>query len=256
MRMALRTKRVLLGLAVFGVGLGLLGLSGTRGCGLGVGASSCTRVLFIGNSYTFVNDLPGTFASLARSGGHRVEVGMVADGGWTFAQHVASSATSGAIGSKPWNFIVLQEQSQIPSVPALREAQMYPAARQLVTAIRAGGAQPVFFETWAHRDGWREEGIPDYAGMQAAIDDGYREIAQEQDAALAPVGAAWSAALGQGDLTLWQDDGSHPTVAGTYLAACVFYTVIFGRSPEGLSYRAGLSAGDAALLQSIAAGSV
>jgi hypothetical protein len=256
MRLVLRSKLVVLAAAVSVLCLlSSLVVYGTQGCGWSIDSSPCTRVLFIGNSYTFVNDLPGTFASLARSGGHRVEVGMAAEGGWTLAQHLASSQTNGLIASRPWAFVVLQEQSQIPSLESLRESEMYPAARRLVNAIRARGAQPVFFQTWAHRDGWPENGIPDYSSMQAAINASYRAIATEQDAALAPVGVAWSAALGKGDLTLWQDDGSHPTIAGTYLAACVFYDVIFGRS-EGLVYRSGLSADDAALLQSIAAASV
>jgi hypothetical protein len=234
--------------------VGLLGLGAAQGCGFSLDASPCTRVLFVGNSYTFVNDLPATFASLARSGGHRIEVGMAAEGGWTLAQHAASADTRSKIASKAWNFVVLQEQSQVPAVEDLRQGEMYPAARQLVTTIRATGAQPVFFETWAHRAGWPENGLSDYASMQAAINRGYEEIATEQAARLAPVGKAWSAAVGKGDLTLWQDDGSHPTVAGTYLAACVMYQAVFDQSPEGLSYLAGLSNEDATLLQSIASG--
>lgn len=59
--------------------------------------------------------------------------------------------------------------------------------------------------------------------------------------------------MGKSTIDLWQDDGSHPTVAGTYLAACVFYGVIFGESPRGLSYHDGLTSNEAAYLQSVAA---
>src|SRR5512140_446441 len=81
---------------------------------------TCTRVLFIGNSYTYVNDLPGTFAGLARAGGHKVETGMAAEGGWTLADHVQSTQTMNLLNSENWDYAVLQEQSQIPSVAQSR----------------------------------------------------------------------------------------------------------------------------------------
>src|SRR6266496_5459039 len=83
--------------------------------------TSCTRVLFIGNSYTFVNDLPNTFAKLAQSGGHKkVEVGMAAQGGWALSNHLESSETLNLLNSTKWNYVVLQEQSEIPSVEQSR----------------------------------------------------------------------------------------------------------------------------------------
>jgi len=68
-------------------------------CSTGAGASVCMRVLFLGNSYTYVNDLPSTFAQLARSAGRPVEVAMVANGGETLTQHAASSESLGEIAS-------------------------------------------------------------------------------------------------------------------------------------------------------------
>jgi hypothetical protein len=210
-------------------------------------------VLFIGNSYTFVNNLPDMFARLARAGGHPVETGMAATGGWTLADHLNSSATLDTLGSEQWNFVVLQEQSQVPSIPLSRGEVMYPAARSLAGLIEANGATPLFFITWAHRDGWPENGMPDYASMQTQIDYGYEAIAQELSLPLAPVGPAWSEARQQDpQLDLWQSDGSHPVVQGTYLAACVFYAVIFRQSPQGLAYRAGLPGDAAGELQTIA----
>ena len=214
--------------------------------------TSCTRVFFIGNSYTFVNDLPNTFAKLARSGGHKVEVGMSAQGGWTLAQHNGSPETLRLLNSTKWNFVVLQEQSQIPSVEAARTQGMFPAARGLVQKVNAIGAVPVFFITWAHRDGFPENGM-NYKDMQNQINYGYTQIAQELHAMAAPVGPAWSIAVEKHpELSLWQDDGSHPTEVGTYLAACVFYSVIFHESPEDLSYRADLSKETAKILQTLA----
>jgi hypothetical protein len=241
-------------LIVFALLLPQFGCSGNPGCGSPGASAACTRVLFIGNSYTYVNDLPTTFASLANSGGRHIETGMLAEGGSTLAAHAASSATATTLASARWNIVVLQEQSEIPSVDQFRQMQMYPAARQLTRMVRDAGAQPMFFLTWAHRDGWPANGISGYAGMQTAIDDGYLAIAAEQHAAVAPVGYAWSTVLGEeADAGLWQDDGVHPTAKGTYLAACVFYAAIFRQSPQGLGYHADLRDDEAARLQTIAA---
>ena len=235
----------------------VLGSSARAGCGLPTDSAPCTRVLFIGNSYTSVNDLPSVFANLARSGGHRVDAGKAAPDGARLADHASSSSTAAAITSAKWNVVVLQEQSQIPAVEQFRQAQMYPAARALVASVRQAGAQPMFFLTWAHRDGWTENGLVDYRSMQSAIDDAYLAIAGEQHAAIAPVGYAWQALLAQeASPGLWQDDGSHPTAKGTYLAACVFYAAIFRESPAGLTYRGDLSDVEASKLQEVAAATV
>jgi hypothetical protein len=217
----------------------------------------CTRVLFLGNSYTFVNDLPGTFARLARAGGQRVEADVSAEGGWMLSDHVQSGGTRSKIKSSNWDFVVLQEQSQVPASERMRNAQMYPMARTLVAQIRETGAEPVFFVTWAHQSGWPEEGLNSYESMQLQINAGYLGIARELNATLAPVGVAWLDAWRENpEVKLWQADGSHPSPQGTYLAACVFYAVIFEESPEGLSYKSDLSKEEAGWLQTIAAETV
>jgi len=254
----LRTRSILI---VGGVGavvtLGLLILQMNRACPEQDHPPACTRVLFIGNSYTTVNNLPSAFAYLARSGGHRVETGTAAVDGWTLADHAGSPATLAKLASAKWDIVVLQEQSEVPSVEEFRQSQMYPAGRQLVSAIRNQGAHPLFYLTWGRRDGWPENGMPDYASMQASIDQGYLAIAADQRAAIAPVGDAWATLVTRTTrVALWQEDGSHPTEAGTYLAACVFYATIFRESPKGLGYHSSLSADAAAMIQSVAAETV
>jgi hypothetical protein len=91
------------------------------------------------------------------------------------------------------------------------------------------------FITWAHRDGWVENNFPSYESMQSAIDKGYLNLGQELKVQMSPVGPAWLATWKQDpQLNLWQEDGSHPNEKGTYLAACVFYAVIYHESPERL----------------------
>jgi hypothetical protein len=210
-------------------------------------------VLFIGNSYTYVNDLPAVFTELAKAGRDPVEAGKIAAASETLAKHAASPETAHALDVARWNVVVLQEQSQIPSVERLRQTEMYPAARQLVSMVRNIGAQPMFYLTPARRGGWPENGLDGYTSMQAAIDEGYLVIARELHAAVAPVGYAWSTVFRHAiDSGLWQRDGSHPTVEGTYLAACVFYAAIFRKSPVGLHYHANLPGREAAKLQATA----
>ena len=223
------------------VALGILGAARVIGAGCNpLSRSPCVRVLFIGNSYTYVNDLPTVFREMADAAGRNVETGMVANGGETLAEHVGSSYSIGAINGSHWQFVVLQEQSEIPSIEALRESQMYPAVRSLVGLVRAASATPMLLETWAHRDGWSDLGLS-FSTMQAAIYQGYGAIAGELKVALAPVGQAWQVVVREHpEIVLWQSDGSHPTPAGTFLAACSLYTRIFGPCPIGAAYNDGL----------------
>jgi hypothetical protein len=227
------------------------------GCEVPSGSSACTRILFIGNSYTSVNDLPTMFSDLAWSGGHRVETATRAPGGWTLRDHAHSSDTINAMSSSKWNIVVLQEQSEIPSVESMRQAYMYPAVLDLLPSIRDAGARAMLFDTWGHRNGWPINGLRDYAAMQSAIDDAYLFIAHDQSVAVAPVGFAWADVANQHwDGGLWQEDGSHPTTKGTYLAAAVFYAAVFLESPVGLKFHSGLSDADARQVQEAAAATV
>src|SRR3954451_25155087 len=226
------------------------------GC-VGVRPSDMCSVLFIGNSYTYVNDLPQVFASLARSAGQTVQADELAPSGATLALHLASVDTLKRLVAADWNVVVLQEQSQLPADPELRTQETYPAGEALAGEIRAVGAEPMLFITPARSYGWPERGFSGYAQMQAGIDDGYLTLAATVHAPAAPVGEAWAAAIQRDPrMKLWFRDGSHPALMGTYLEACVFYATVFHRSPVGLPYRSGLPAQTARLLQGIAATTV
>ena len=216
-------------------------------------AGPALRILFIGNSYTYTNDLPGMFARLACAGGHKVETGMIAEGGWTMVDHVNSTQTQARIKEQKWDLVILQEQSEIPAIKSTRGKTMYPAVRVLVNRIREVGAQPMLFMTWAYRDGLTGSTNLSFEAMQNQLYWGYVRIANELNIPYAPVGLAWQRARSQANpLDLWQSDGSHPNEQGTYLAACVFYQAIFHQSPLGLSYTAGLPPEAAKTLQALA----
>ena len=99
-----------------------------------------------------------------------------------------------------------------------------------------------------------DAGYSTFSEMQSEIYSGYMDIADELNIIVAPVGSAWLRALEKdAQLNLWEMDGIHPSKEGTYLSACVFYATIFGKSPEGLLYTAGLSEEVALVLQAAAA---
>jgi hypothetical protein len=161
------------------------------------GMGTCQRVLFIGNSYTYVNDLPGIFASLARSGGHKVQVGMAAHGSWSLADHAASSETLNQIQASKWDIVILQEQSEIPAMEIARALRMYPAAQTLVSQVEGTGARPMLFMTWAHLTGLPDFMEPDYQSMQTHIDRAYMDLGSQLNVSIAPVGYAWLLAHGE-----------------------------------------------------------
>ena len=215
------------------------------------------RVLFIGNSYIFVNDMPQIFADLVQAGGYEAIVETAAKGGWTLADHASSDETQKLISDGTWDYVVLQEQSIISSIEHRRNAEMAPAAKALVEQITDVGALPLFFMTWGRRDGLPEFGFDSFSAMQNQLQQGYTEIAGSLDARVVPVGLAWQQGLGEDPaMPLWDNDGSHPSVEGSYLTACVFYAVIVQGSPESLNYDAGIPVVRARLLQRIAAETV
>jgi len=218
-------------------------------CGPG-DAAGCTRVLFLGNSYTFVNDLPVTFARLAASAGRRVEVAMVANGGETLSEHAVSTDSLGRIAAGGWSYVVLQDQSETPATETGRDYYTYPAARTLAAKVNSAGAVPMFFMTWAHKDGLPDAGLSGYEAMQQQLDGAYLRIATELRVPVAPVGFTWfMVRRDHPDIVLWADDGSHPSSAGTYLAACVFYASIFRASPEGIAFHGDVPDDQARALQ-------
>ncbi len=132
---------------------------------------------------------------MARAGGHSVRADMVAHGGWTLLDHAQSSETIEKIRSSKWDYVVLQEQGDVPSFPGSREREMYPAIRGLHNEISAIGADTVLFMTWGHRDGSLAEGVGGYGAESAVVETAYVKIGNELDIAVAPVGVAWWLAM-------------------------------------------------------------
>ena len=215
---------------------------------------SGVRVLFVGNSLTFKNDLPEL---VHRLGGGRSPIfaGSFTAPGWQLRRFAGDDQLERLLHDVHWDVVVLQEQSQIPSFSAGDRAHEFdPYVAQLADDVRRAGAQPLLFVTWAHRTGDRRNVKDDtYAWMQERVDAGYWNAARKTRSALAPVGVAWAEALARRpQLNLWAADGTHPSRAGSYLAACVFEALLTRRSPVGNAFRDGLDPALARFLQHVA----
>lgn len=211
------------------------------------------NILFIGNSYTQNNNLPSIVQELAKAAGFNLNSHLHASGGATLASHANNPKTIDLLTKERWDAVVLQEQSIIPAVEAERP-QMYQAIRYLDWYIKKQGARTLLFMTWGRKNGLPDFGFEDFESMQEHLEIGYRAIANEVEAILVPAGLAWQQAVKSGiDNDLWSSDGSHSTQAGTYLAACVFYYVLFGNTDDKpIPYFASLSEKQALQLQQIA----
>lgn len=198
-------------------------------------AAPARRLLFIGNSYTYFNNLPQMLTGLAQSAkpAQPFKTEMVTVGGATLKRLWEQGEALAAIKRGGWSFVVLQEQSTLGSASMVDgklqiadPKTFYEYARLFDAEIKKAGAQTVFYMTWARQN------APE---TQAQLTAAYSAIAKELRATLVPVGLAWEAALKkQPQLALHIADKSHPTAAGTYLAACVFYATLSSRTPAGL----------------------
>lgn len=202
------------------------------------------KILFIGNSFTdFNGGLDRTLKKLAPN----ASVKRISPGGYTLQQHWETPSTLDEIRSGDWDVIVLQDQSQNPVVNFYN---FYEYAGKLNNEVRSAGAETILFMTWERPDSI------EFGVTTQALSNSYSTAGTSLGVKVAPVGIVFSMARSEHpEISLYVQDG-HPTVQGTYLAACVFYGVIFGQSPLGNSYRGDLSADESEILQSIAAQSL
>lgn len=181
------------------------------------------KLLFIGNSFTQRNNLPKLLADLAAARGIQVDHELISAGGASLRRHWNGDRAIAAIETGAYDYVVLQEQSTLPVKNAARMADN---VRLFAELIKQHGAKPVLYMTWAR------ENTPN---AQQAITAAYESIGQEVGAIVVPVGRVWQAYLAKHDEPeLYDRDGSHPTLAGSYLAACVFLARLLGENPVGI----------------------
>jgi len=218
------------------------------------------NVLFIGNSYTSVNDLPQLVQKVAASAGDTITYTMHAPGGCTFQQHVSGAASLYQQGG--WDYVVLQEQSQLPSFPYSQfQNECYPYAQQLCQFIRQYNpdAKIVFYMTWGRKNGDQNncqyyQPLCTYEGMDSLLYARYMEMAEDNEAYVSPVGRVWHRIRDNyPEIELYQADESHPSMAGSYAAACSFYTMFFQKSPLNITEDCNVDANVANIIRQVAA---
>lgn len=224
------------------------------------------KALFLGNSYTTANNLPQLVSGLAAASGDSLFWESNAPGGYTFGwdpiAHARDSVSLARIRERAWDFVILQEQSQIPSIPVLRDSCMYPGSAILHDSVKANNAcsRILFYQTWGRRFGGQQCFVSNYCStdfadfyqMQDSITAAYHGIAFSLNDWIAPAGEAWRLVLSTTGMVLHIGDDSHPNINGSYLTACVFYSCIFHKRSKGNTYTAGLLADTAFLLQNAA----
>ena len=219
------------------------------------------KVLFIGNSYTYTNNMPLMVQSIATAFGDTVIYDESDPGGYTLQQHTTNPATIAKIASRQWDVVIIHEQSEMPSFPPAQVmTDVYPYATRLDSMVHANDtcSQTMFLMTWGHANGDPANcaGYPaicTYDGMQQRLRESYMEMAATNHAAVAPVGMAFKIMMDSlYSPWLYTTDSSHPIVPGSYLEACVVYASLFHKPSRNCSYLAGLTAADAATLQRVA----
>jgi uncharacterized protein DUF4886 len=261
---------------ILGRGFVVLAAVGWIGCGLtaalaqtkpavtSLGPDFPKTEIFIGNSFFYYNNgMPGhvTLLEKAADPDHKQDyrATMVTIGGSGFDWHdVESYLRPNAIGSYSFdehNNVVFDKRDKLFDVAVMMDCSQCPIHPRLKTVftefakkdsdiVRAHGAKPVFFMSWAYAD------KPE---MTAQLAEAYTIAGNENNALVIPAGLAFARAIGkQPEFNLYAPDKRHPSLAGTYLAACTVFAALTGRSPVGNSYLAGIDPPTAQFLQTVA----
>ena len=196
------------------------------------------RILFVGNSYTNQSWV----AIKDVLAGHHLEKHV--RGGAKLTGWAKDAKLSEKIKTGRWDYVVLQGQSQVPSLPGRFVMGFHESSATLDGRIRAAGAKTVFFMTWGRRDGDQQNKNinPTFEKMQARLSSSYREAATKLKAKLVPIGEVFAAVKKKHpDLfqKLYKRDGSHPDRLGAYAAAYSFGWAVPGIDPTAHAKKKG-----------------
>jgi hypothetical protein len=182
-------------------------------------------VLFIGNSLTYTNNLPGTVAALARAAGDTIRVGEVALPNFAVIDHALGMSNAiDVIKSQSWELVVLQ---QGPTTTAINRDTLIIATKALDPIVKAAGGRTAQMMTWP------QSGFPQqFPAVRASSLAASKSV---EGGVFIPAGEAWRVALERDpSLNLYGPDGYHPGALGTYLAALVIYEKVTGHDARAL----------------------
>jgi hypothetical protein len=177
-------------------------------------AASGPGVLFIGNSLTASNDLAARVREIGSAAGRPLRTASVTASGASLADHLQDGRAVRAIREGGWDVVALQ---QGPSTLPESRAELIDSTRRFAEEIRRAGGRPALLVVW-----------PLPGQTAAAVSASYRAAALANDALVLPAGDAWTLALAKdSSLVLTQDDGFHPSVLGTWVAALAVECTLF-----------------------------
>jgi PKD repeat protein len=215
------------------------------------------KVLFLGNSYTGVNNLPQLVHDVALSAGDTLVFDSYTPGGYQLISHYQDATSQSKIMAGGWDYVVLQGQSQ---EPITQNSNFNAGAGTLHTVIKQYNpcAITMPYMTWGRKNG--DAGncpsfpvMCTYQGMDTTLRNEYLNVAEAVNGEVAPVSVVWSYLLQNFPaINLYDADESHPSLAGSYAAACSFYASIFKKDPTLITFNSGLTAGDAAIIRTAA----
>ena len=185
------------------------------------------RVLFVGNSLTYMNDLPGMISALVdSSGGGPIEIHSVTAPNFSLGDHLANRTAEGQIKLHRPQLLVLQ---QGPSGLEESRADLIASTQRFDSLAREVGGRAALYGVWPGRA---------RAAAFDRVSESYRLAAERVGGVYLPAGEGWRAAWRRDStLALYGADQFHPSIMGTYVAALVIYQRITGRSPIGLPAR-------------------
>ena len=200
-------------------------------------------VLFIGNSFTFMNNMPEMFQQISASNGNKVYVEHCTEGGMDWKYHVDNDATYDYIDSRDWDYIVLQAKSWEPTQPREKiDKNTLPYGQKLVDAIRRKNPSTaiLLYMTWGYKEGMKtNSNANSFYKMYTLLKNEYLRFADIYTVAITPVGETWKNIREvYPSLNLYEEDNFHPNNYGSYISACTFYTAIFRKRLDPLkTYR-------------------
>jgi len=223
-------------------------------------AQDTLSVLFLGNSYTSYNNLPQLVQSLSSSAGKTLIIDSNMPGGMTVSGHINDPITLSRISQGTWDYVVIQEQSQIPTIDYYRYNDMYPAMIDLKTLVEQFNpcTRIITYMTWGRRFGGQQcdptntycsPVFVDFNHMQDSLTSAYSEISNLLNMQCAPVGVTWQNILNDTALVLHSSDNSHPNLDGSYVAALTLYSSIWKEPSAGITFNAGLASSRAQYYQ-------
>ena len=196
------------------------------------------KILFIGNSYTHYNKMPELFETLAKSKKIKLHVTMNAKSNHTFKMHCQRPEMFEAIRSEKWDYVVLQGFSrELMYDKEVIDTASLPYFKKIMDSIYTNHSctNVLLYMTWGYKNGFVSgSDTLTFEDMSHRVQNGYQYLSELFDLSIVPIGQIWKTfRKNYPSIELYQDDGQHPNLNGSYLIASGFYTSIFKSNPSG-----------------------